>query len=237
MILSVHQPQYIPWLGFFAKIAASDMFVFLDQVQYKAREYQNRNKIRTRDGSLWLTVPVLSKGVREQRIGDVRIDNTIDWQKKHWNTLLRAYAKAAFFKQYADFFEQVYTRPWEKLIDLNIHIIKYILDVLTIQTPLYYESALPVSSTKTDRIIDICRACKADIYLSGMGGKDYLEEDKFHNHTIRLIYQNFQHPVYNQHTMKAALDFIPYLSVIDLLFNEGVQSRDILLLNSFQREE
>ncbi len=127
MIVSVHQPQYIPWLGYFDKIDRSDCFVFLDQVQYKPREYQNRNKIRTKDGSIWLTVPVISKGMGRQKICDVKIDNSSDWQKRHWQNLKTWYGRAEFFKDHFMFFEEVYAERWEKLIDLNVHIINFIL--------------------------------------------------------------------------------------------------------------
>lgn len=228
MILSVHQPQYIPWLGYFDKIDKSDCFVFLDDVQYKLREYQNRNKIRIKDGWMWLTLPIMSKGLNRQKICDVKIDNDSDWQKKHWRSLKVWYGRAKFFKDYFSFFEDIYTRMWEKLIDLNIHIIKYILKELRIDTSLFYESEINTFSQGTDRIIEICKKIKADTYLSGVGGKDYLGEEKFIQEGIKLEYQNFVHPVYHQRYMKGKDSFLPYMSAIDLLFNEGENSIDIL---------
>lgn len=228
MIISVHQPQYIPWLGFFDKIAKSDAFVFLDQVQYKEREFQNRNKIRTKDGWMWLTVPVVSKGLGRQKISDVKIDPESDWQEKTWGSLHSCYNRAPFFKEHAGFFEKVYTRKWDRLIDLNIHIIEYLLAQLKIGTPLYYESKIGTTLEATGRIIEICKKLKADTYLSGSGGKDYLEEEKFKNEFISLQYQHFIHPLYRQQYMDASSPFLPYMSVIDLLFNEGPNSVDIL---------
>lgn len=228
MILSVHQPQYIPWLGYFDKINKSTCFVFLDQVKYKPREYQNRNKIRTKDGWMWLTVPVISKGLGHQEICEVKIDNNSDWQKRHWRSLERCYNRAPFFKEYYHFSKSVYSAKWEKLIDLNIHIIKYLLKALKIETPLYYESGIEISSQGTDRIIEICEKLKADTYLSGIGGKSYLEEEKFVQAGIKLEYQNFIHPVYHQLYMQGHGSFLPYMSVIDLLFNEGGKSINIL---------
>jgi hypothetical protein len=226
MVLSVHQPQYIPWLGYFDKIARSDYFVFLDCVQYKPREFQNRNKIRTKDGWIWLSVPVVSKG--RQRICDCLIDNTFPWQRQHLKSLKVWYAKARYFKEYFPFFQEVYHKSWEKLTELNVHIINYILKQLSISKPIYFESQLDIASQKTERIIEICQKLKADNYLSGMGGKDYLEEEKFKEAGIRLIYQNFVHPVYHQQFMKEENDFIPYMSTLDLLFNEGQKAREIL---------
>ena len=195
MIISVHQPQYMPWLGFFEKIAKSDTFVFLDTVQYKPREFQNRNKIRTQSGWIWLSVPVVSKGKGKQRICDMRIDNQRPWRRQHLKSLEVWYAKAKYFDEFFPFFKETYAREWELLGDLNIHIIKFILTQLSIGTPLLYESALAIKTVKTDRIIEICRKLKADTYLSGSGGRDYLEEEKFVKSGIKLEYQNFLHPV------------------------------------------
>ena len=228
MIVSVHQPQYIPWLGYFDKIDKSDCFVFLDQVQYKPREYQNRNRIRTKNGWIWLTVPVISKGLGRQKICDVKINNDINWQKKHWRSLKSYYQKAPFFKDHYNFFERVYFAKWERLIELNIHITKYLLKKLNIKIPLYYESEIGTSSRATDRIIEICKKLKADTYLSGIGGKAYLEELKFFQAGIQLIYQEYNHLPYHQLYTKDFDQFLPNMSAVDLLFNEGVRTLSIL---------
>ncbi|HPM43709.1 MAG TPA: WbqC family protein [Candidatus Omnitrophota bacterium] len=230
MIVALHQPQYLPWLGYFHKIAHCDQFVFLDNVQYKDREFQNRNKIRTKDGPIWLTVPVSSKGRGRQIISRVLIDNGFEWKRKHLAALKTSYGHAAFFERYFPFFEKVYGKSWERLSDLNFHIIEYILKELGISKRIHLESALDVRSEKTDRIVEICRKLGADTYLSGAGGKDYLEEDKFPAAGIKLVYQQFDHPTYRQQFMKDDKDFMPYMSVVDLLFNEGPQSREILKL-------
>lgn len=225
MILSVHQPQYIPWLGYLDKIDKSDCFVFLDNVQYKPREYQNRNKIRTKDGWIWLTVPVVSKGLGRQKICDVTIDNSFDWQNHHWKSLKAWYNKAPNFRDHFQFFENVYTKKWEKLIDLNVCIIEYILKEFKIETPLYYESKLGITSMRTQRILEICKKLNADVYLSGIGGKGYLEEEKFAEAGIELRYQDFIHPVYRQRYMQGKDSFLPFMSAIDLLFNEGGKTK------------
>ena len=228
MIVSVHQPQYLPWLGYFHKIDRSDIFVFLDNVQYKEREYQNRNKIRTKDGWMWLTVPVISKGLGRQKIGNVRIDNAFNWRKHHRDSLLNHYSRAPFFKDYWDFFEGTYSSVWEKLPDLNVHIIKYILAKLKIHTAIYYESELCVCSRRTDRIVDICRRLEVTTYLSGSGGKEYLKEEKFIEAGIKLEYQDFLHPVYRQRYASETGPFLPFMSAVDLLFNEGDRALHIL---------
>jgi len=236
MILSVHQPQYIPWIGYFDKIIKSDGFVFLDHVQYKAREFQNRNKIRTKTGFIWLTVPVNSKGLGRQLICDIEIDNSLPWARQHLLSLKSWYSHADFFKDYFPFFESTYSVKWERLIELNIHIINFILKNLSIPTPIFFESKLNISTAKTDRIIDICKKLKADTYFSGIGGKDYLEAEKFTRENIGLTYQHFTHPLYKQQFCKNGTDFLPYMSILDLIFNEGPKSREILSV-SFNKEE
>lgn len=221
MILAVHQPQYIPWLGYFDKIAKSDRFVFLDQVQYKEREFQNRNKIRTKDGWIWLTVPVASRHGERQKICDVAIDNSVDWRRQHIESLRSWYGRAPFFNEHLPFFEDAYNRRWERLVDISTHIIKYLLAKFSISTPLSFEAELDIRSAKTDRIIEICRKMNADTYLSGAGGRDYLDEEKLGQSGIKLAYQDYKHPAYRQQFMKDKDDFIPYMSALDLLFNEG----------------
>ena len=224
MILSAHQPQYLPWLGYFHKIYKSDAFVFLDNVQYKIREYQNRNRIRTRDGWMWLTVPVQKCEHSYPNISSVRIDNSRDWLKQHWKSLISNYGRAPFFKKYSDFFDDLYRKDWDMLVDLNIYIVEETLRLLKVEKPIYLESQLNIKTKNTKRIIDICNALKADAYLSGAGGKEYLDEELFAYGDIQLIYQNFTHPEYKQ----CREPFEPFMSVVDLLFNHGDNSLGIL---------
>ena len=228
MILSVHQPQYIPWLGYFDKIDKSDCFVFLNEVQYKPREYQNRNKVRTKDGWMWLTVPVISKGMGKQQINSIRINDDYNWKTQHCKSIKSWYGKAKFFKEHFPFFEKIYSEKWEKLKNLNICIIDYILKEFKIHTHIYFDSELGITAQGTERIIEICKKLNADVYLSGMGGKDYLKEDKFHKAGIKLEYQDFVHPTYQQQYMDRENVFLPHMSGIDLLFNEGGESGKIL---------
>ncbi len=226
--MSVHQPQYLPWLGYFDKIARSDAFVYLDTVQYKAREWQNRNKIRTKDGTMWMTVPVLSKGRSRQNICDVCIDASVDWQKEHWHSLQCWYGKAPYFDRYKAFFEETYARPWDRLMDLNIHITAFLLKEFGITTPVHMESDLGTEGRSTERIIELCQKLKADTYFTGIGGQNYLDEKRFEETGIDLVYQDFQHPEYRQQYMATEQAFLPCLSAVDLLFNEGENSRNIL---------
>lgn len=222
MTVSVHQAQYLPWLGYFDKIARSDCFVFLDCVQYKEREFQNRNKIRRKGGWMWLSVPVLARG--RQAINEVAIDNGANWQRQHAGSISTWYGGAAHFGGHFPFFQETYSRQWERLQELNIHIIRYLLEAFDIGTPLVFESGLRTTGTSTLRIIEICKKLHADTYLSGVGGKAYLDERLFEENGIRLRYQEFVHPQYRQRYEP----FMPYMSAIDLLFNYGEKSRDIL---------
>ncbi len=228
MIISVHQPQYIPWLGYFDKIDKSDCFVFLDTVQYKKREYQNRNRLRTKDSWIWLTVPVKTKGASHQRICDVLIDNDLDWAHEHSKSLQSCYGASAYFKEHFPFFKAVYEKKWERLVDLNIYIIEHILGVLKINTRILLESEIGTTKKSTERIIEICRKLKADVYLSGAGGKAYLKEELFVKEQVELRYQNFAHPEYEQQFMTKSHPFEPYMSILDLLFNAGPKSMDVI---------
>ena len=230
MILSVHQPQYIPWLGFFDKIVRSDTFVYLDTVQYKKREWQNRNQIRTKDGSMWLTVPVVAKGDggSRQPINQVRIDNESTWAGDHLKSLKCWYGKASFFEKYIGFFEETYCHDWNKLIDLNMAILNFLFNELNISTKIILESDIGTSLQSTERIIEICRKINADTYLTGIGGKNYLDEKRFEIEGIKLVYQEYRHPTYQQQFMDEQHAFLPNMSIIDLLFNEGEKSSTIL---------
>jgi hypothetical protein len=226
MKYSAHQPQYIPWLGFFDKIDKSDCFVYLDDVQYKHREFQNRNQIRTKDGLMWLTVPVLYH--QGEKVRDVRIDNAQDWRSDHLKSLRAWYGKAGFFKKYFSFFEGVYKKDWAKLIDINVAVIEFVLKELKVEKKMYFETGLAAGGEKTERIISIGKKLKAQVYLSGAGAKEYLEEGRFAEEGIKLEYQDFSHPVYKQQFMKTEGDFVSRLSILDLLFNEGERSVEIL---------
>lgn len=218
MIVGIHQPNYLPWLGYFYKIAKSDVFVFLDNVPYTKNSIINRNKIKTQHGAMWLTVSVLTKGRYGQLINEVEINNNIHWSKTHWKTICTNYVKAPYFQEYMSLFESVYQREWRKIADLNETLIRLICEILSIKSvKVIRASELDVSGKSTELLINICKAVGADTYLSGFGGKKYMDEKLFEKNGIKLKYYEVQHPIYKQ----LWADFIPNLSVIDLLFNEG----------------
>ncbi|HOO57048.1 MAG TPA: WbqC family protein [bacterium] len=225
MIISVHQPQYLPWLGYFDKIDSSDIFVILDNVQFKKREFQNRNRIKTPNGPKWLTVPVKVKGRYHQLAKDVLIDIESGWHTRHAKALELNYRKSVFFENHfekiAGFLQE---GKFGRLADLNISMLRYFLGTLGIDTPILIESDLGVTGTGTERIINICKKAGADTYLSGAGGKNYMREEMFAEAGINLDYQEFAHPEYEQ----LFGSFMPFMSIADLLFNEGEKSLEII---------
>lgn len=227
MIVAGHQPNYIPYIGFFHKAAHCDTFVLVDTVQYVKRGpfgWINRNRIRTATGWIWLTVPVITKGRYLQPIKDTEIDNSTDWGRKHWASIRRNYQPALYFKQHADFFSELYHRKWAYLIELNEVIIHYLMSQLNIKANILKASSLHTTGKATDLIIDICKTLNVDTYLHGKHGHDYVDEDKMKQHDIKSIYQEFKHPVYQQ----CYQPFIPEMGVIDLLFNCGPESGKII---------
>ncbi len=220
MKIAVHQPQYMPWMGYFDKMEQSDIFVILDDVQYKKNEWQNRNKIRTPDEWQWITVPVeYSFG---QKIEDIRINNRSNWRKKHIKSLSLNYSKAEYFSKYFGIFEKILSREWVSLCDLNVYVINEFRKVLGIGSDIIKSSGLGINTSSTRRLVDICKDLGGDTYISGPGGRDYLEENIFEENGIKLIYQAYEHPEYKQ----VYKGFYPYMSVIDLLFCEGPGSLD-----------
>jgi len=223
-----HQPNYLPYLGLFAKIAASDCFVIVDNVQFVKRGpfgFQHRAKIRTREGWQWLTIPVLTKGKYTQLISDVEINNAVPWRGKHWRSILYQYGHARFFKQYCDGLEALYAREWARLADVNIACLRFLLDALGIRTPVYVASEIGVGGKATELIVDICRKTGADTYLHGKHGRDYADLDLLERSGIRSLFQRYEHPAYEQ----CFEGFEPYMAAIDLLLNHGPDSLSILM--------
>lgn len=224
-VLSAHQPQYLPWLGLFHKAAQSDAFVVMDDVQYKKREFQNRNKIRGKESWMWLTVPVKVRGLYHQSIREVAIDNGRNWRDQHRKSLEHCYGRAPYFSLYEKEMLSFYENPWERLCDLNLAMLQFFLNMLGIKPKIVLESTLGIATQKTRRLVDLCLRFQADTYLSGAGGREYLEEGLFKEADIRLTYQDFKHPEYPQ----AFPGFEPFMGIVDLLFNCGPESSQILL--------
>ena len=229
MIVAIHQPHFIPWLGYLHRMAQVDLFVVLDHVQYERSNYQNRSQIRMGGEARWLTVPVLQRSYKE-RILDKEIDNhnkSRPWGRNRFAILRNAYLEAGYMKMYAPTLNGIFEREWERLVDLNAAMLDFLRDAFGIQTKVVRSSELEVEGAKAELVLNICRAVRADALLVGFGGaRGYLVEEDFQRHGIELRYHEFKHPEYKQ---CGPAPFIPGLGSVDLLFNAGPQSRTILL--------
>lgn len=223
--VGIHQPNFMPWIGYFYKVLNSDIFVLLDDVQYIRRGFTNRAKIKTPNGEKWLTVPVKKRGRYFQLVNEVELEDDNSWKKKVLNTLQSCYGKAPYFKTYFFILESIIQKEYQLLVEINIELLKWMFEVLEIETELVKSSEL-VGKTgiSTERLVSICQSLGAERYLSGFGGQKYQEKEIFNNNNIELMIYDFKHPVYPQLFEK----FIPKLSAIDLLFNCGPESTSIL---------
>ena len=223
MKIAIHQANYFPYPGFFHKINQADVFVIQDDIKF-VNKVTNRNKIISSSGHTWINVPI-KKGHQSLPIMDVKINNEIPWKKINFKKVCAGYNKAKFFHLYKDFFENLYKKEWNNIFDLNFETIKQVLIWLNIKTKIVIESELDVSGQSTERLVKVCKKLGADTYISGIGGKKYLDEKLFEKNKIILKYQNYNPIKYTQHMSKS---FIPNLSIIDLLANAGSESGKLL---------
>lgn len=231
MIVGAHQPHYLPWLGYLDKLARSDVFVVMDDLQFEKENFQNRNRVKLNHGPHWLTVPLL-RGSQTDLLLDKRIDNTgrggrHHWQHRHWRTLITHYGNAPYFAHYAAALEDVYVRRWDSLVDLDLHMLDLARTWLRITRPIVRASSLGLRGQKTERILDMCRALGARAYLSGKGGStSYLDLAAFERAGVSVVWQDFHHPQYPQRY--AGRGFASHLGFLDLLFNCGPDATAIL---------
>lgn len=225
MKIVIMQPTYLPWLGYFELMSNCDLFVLMDDVQFIKKSWHSRNRIKTSSGELLLSVPVFSKGKRCQQIRDAEINNDLPWRKKHFSAIENSYKKARFFNDYFKELEEIYSGNHSKLLDLNIKLIEFIKEKIGISTVLILASTLNASGVKSEKVVNICKKLNADILYDAQGAKDVLDLNFFKDNKIKLIFQEYEHPVYTQ----LHGDFIPYLSAIDLLLNEGKRSMEIIV--------
>jgi hypothetical protein len=230
-ILAAHQPEFLPWLGFISKAAMGDIFLLLDSVQYEKQNWQNRNKIRTRYdcGWKWLIIPLIRESTsREKKISDARMARG-SWREEHLRAIKNSYSKAPFFSETFNQLEKSYQYDGDSLSEFNASLIQYAFRMFQIDAPVYRTSDLissgySICGRKTDIILSMCQAVGARTYVSGPFGKGYLDTEIFRLNNINLVFQSFDHPVYPQ----IHGEFIPCMSFIDLLFNHGPKSIEIL---------
>ena len=239
-IVTGHQPVYLPWLGLIHKASLSDVFIYMDDVQYLVRDWNNRNLVKTAQGKpIWLTVPVDLKHSPSHTLKDILIASDHGplhktWHYKHWMTLKTLYARAPYFKDYAPFFEWLYLeKKWERLDDLNLTLLKKIFEWFRLDTQIVVASEVGFTGVKSDLVLEHGVRYNADIVLTGMYGKDYIDVQKFENRGIKVVFQDYNHPIYEQ---RVPGEFF-HLSFVDLLFIYGPQSRDICFSNNITRED
>lgn len=213
-IVSIHQPNYLPYLGFFDKIKKSNIFVLLDTVRFSRSEFYHRNRIRTNEGWIWLTIPV--KREFGTKINEIKVANQ-HWQKKHWKSIATSYSRTPSWDKYSPSLCKFYESTYEKLVDINIPLIKWFIEQLGISSKIVLASELnpDESLTSTDLLIEIIKKTGCNVYLSGPMGRGYLDERKFAENGLKLIYQKFEHPTYKQ----VYSGFIKNMSALDFMFN------------------
>lgn len=226
-ILTAHQPNYIPWLGLFHKISLAKKYCIFDIPQYPRKEFCNRNKIKTSSGSLWLSVPVESKDHFNKRICDIRIVED-GWRPRHLRSLELAYSKAPYRDQYLSEFEALLAKRHELLADLNSEILTMCLKWLDLDVEIVRASDYQFQGHNSSLVLDMCVQLGASDYIFGQQGRTYAQVAEFNQAGVNVWFQAYHHPTYSQCHGK----FEPYLSVLDLLFNEGPNSKAILLSNN-----
>jgi hypothetical protein len=225
MILTAHQPVYLPWLGLFHKIALAEKFCIFDVAQYQTKDFNNRNKIKTNTGPIWLSVPVESKDHFNKKLCDIKIVND-GWNKKHFKSIDLAYRKAPFYSKYIDDLEALLMgKTYSYLADLNFATLEFGLKSLGIDIPIVTASSFDLQGSKSDLVLDMCKNLGASDYIFGVQGKDYADINSFLSCHINPHFQQYTHPVYPQ----LHGEFEPYMSIIDLLFNVGEKAFDVLM--------
>jgi hypothetical protein len=230
MIIAVHQPNYLPYLGFFDKMMKSDIFVIYDDAQFSKEDFHHRNKIRICQGWKWLTVPVYKKRIP---ISEILIKNELktwkgaNWNDTHFKDIRDNYKNTPFYKCYESEIEKIYNMRFNKLADLNISIILFLKKAFDIETKIEYSSDLVKSekvnskSRSSEKLLEIVEATGGNVYLSGPKGRNYLNYSLFKKKEIKIEFQDFKHPLYKQYYE----GFEPNMAAIDALFNIGEMSK------------
>lgn len=227
IIVAIHQPNYMPWIGYFYKIYKSDIFIILDDVQYVKNSFADRNKIKTPQGDCYLKIPVEAKNT-VSKYCNVRLKDELNWREKHLKTIEMNYKKSKYFKEIFDDLCKIYNnKDITILSEFNSLIIEYVVKKLGINTKIIYSKNINVELERTDRLVEIIKKCDGTTYFSGKGGENYQDENQFNQNSIELVYTDFNHPIYEQ----LWGEFIPCLSILDLLFNYGESALDIIRLS------
>ena len=215
MILTAHQPAYLPWLGYFEKIMRSDVYIYMDAVQFERASFINRNKIKTSNGPIWLTVPVFSKGHRDTTMVNMKINNELNWQKKHFESICNNYKRAPYFKEIISKIAPFYEQEYDLFCDFCYEYTEFWFNELGMKTKPIRMKDMSVVGYKSELIINMCKLMKADTYISGALGKNYIDNEVFEKNNIEVIYQDY-HP--NEYPQLWG-DFVPNISILDFVMN------------------
>ena len=224
MIVAGHQPQYMPYLGFFNKISKADVFVFVDNIQFTRKTWQQRTLIKSDNKPIYLTIPVKKHGKFDQLINEVEIIDD-GWRKKHWKSICLSYSKTPYFNLYKGALEEFYNKEWFLLNDFCSALLRYLIDSIGIKfKKIYRSSELNITGEKTDLLIDICQKTGCDTYLSGIGSKNYVEEGKFKEVGLTHIINDYKPIQYAQY----GRPFIDGMAIIDVMFMYGPKTIDVI---------
>lgn len=223
----IHQPDFLPYLGFFHRLIDADLFVILDNAQYvngTSQSWMNRDKLKTSQGEKWLTVSV-KKASRETSINQIELSESAEWKKSNLNLIQHNYRQSPYFTEIYPHLEKLYAYEGNLLYEFNLHSIRMLMKLFDIEVTEVFASTLNTVGKKNELLVDILQKVGATTYLSGVGAKAYFEPELYESAGIEVVWQGFVHPVYPQ----LHGPFIPYLSSIDVLFNCGIEeSRKIL---------
>lgn len=222
MIVTIHQPEHLPWLGFFNKLSKAELFVILDSVPFRKNYFQNRNQIMGTNGVQFVGIPVVNAGHIDGTIATTKIaiKNNEKWKTKYLNTIKMSYSKYPYFNDVYPLIEEAINLDTEYMSDINIAIIKTLSDKLGFYPKFIKSSEMDLEGAKSDLILDICKKVKATTYIAGPYGREYLNLQEFKDNDIKVVYNDYKHPEYPQ---RKAKEFVPFLSTVDLLMNVGFE--------------
>jgi hypothetical protein len=221
--ICIHQPDFAPYIGFFQRLLISQDFILLDDVQFIRRGWQHRDRIKGRHGLAWLTLS-LRKGNYYQRVNEVELSEGAKWIDDNLNLLRECYGKATCFAEIFPRVEAIYHAGHRYMIDFNCAMLDLALGYFDIAIPISRASEYGINATSNTRLLALVQAKNGDVYLTGTGSRDYLDEEMFRSAGVRVIWQDFRHPVYPQ----LHGDFVPMLSCLDVLFNCGHDAARVL---------
>lgn len=217
--ISILQPNYLPWRGYYKIIKNSDCVVMYDDVQYTKNDWRNRNIIKTANGATWLSIPVRVRTLAQKINQTYSLNN--NWCEKHYRTIKQSYSKSKYFNYYIDIFKEFYqNRNQRNLVSIIDHLNVIIFKILEINTKIIYSSDLNVSGNRNERLVKILKKLGANTYLSGPSAISYIDQELFRTNKINIEWVSYEMPVYDQ----LYDSFLPNLSIIDLIFNTGKEA-------------